>query len=141
MPRLAVLPHYPHVVDSPSPRSPSSSPAAGITSSRSVSPSSPKSPRSSFKQSAFSLVCPRSLRTPEDYLTAREMSVLMYGSTLGPLVPTGYSPYMWNHLPGLLLPCQRFGEAISPERSVITTEHRYIREVKIGELALQIMRV
>lgn len=132
MPRLAVLPQYPPIVDSPSPQSPSSSSATGMTSSRSVSPSSPKSPLPSFKQSAFSLVCPRGLRASEEYLTAREMSVLMYGHTLGPLLPAGYTPYMWNHLPGLLLPCPRFGRTISSEK-IVNLDQAYIPEVKTGK--------
>lgn len=134
MSRLAVLPQYPQVVDSPSPRSPSSSPAAGITSSRSTSPSSPKSPLPFFKHSAFSLVCPKGLRAPDDCLTPREMSVLMYGSSLSPLVSAGYPPYVWNQLPGLLLPYPIFGRTSNTERR-ISVDRTYIpEETKIGKL-------
>lgn len=132
MPRLTVLPQYSRVVDSPSPRSPSNSPTACVTSSRSTSPLSLKSSFPLLKQSAFSLVCPKGLRAPEEYLSAREMSVLMYGNTLSSLMPTNYSPYIWNHLPGLLLPCPRFGKTISPER-IGNADSTYIPEVKVGK--------
>lgn len=133
MPRLAVLPQYPRVVDSPSPRSPSSSPAAGMSSSRSVSPSSPRSPLPSSRHSAFSLVCPRDLRPSKDYLTAREMGVLMYGSPLGPLVPAAYPPYMWHHLPGLFLPYSPFQRAMSPERATNVDQGCTPEKANIGK--------
>lgn len=115
MPRLALLSQYTRLVDSPSPRSPPSSPAAGISSSRSASPSSPRSPLPPSRHSAFSLVCPRELHPSKDYLTGREMGVLMYGSPLGALVPAGYPPYVWHHLHGLLLPHSPFQRVMSPE--------------------------
>ncbi|KAK9710485.1 Zinc finger, C2H2 type [Popillia japonica] len=117
MPRIAVLPRYRPTVDSPSrspPCSPSSSPRAGI-SSRSASPSSPRSPLSASRHSAFSLVCPRDFH-PKDYLSVREMGAFVYNN---PLIPHGYTPYIWPHIPGIFLPyspTQKPPEAISPKK-------------------------
>lgn len=80
MPRVAILSQYPGHGSIPSPRSPacspSSSPAAGI-SSRSVSPSSPRSPIASSRHSAFSLVCPRDFHINKEYMTARGSEILI----------------------------------------------------------------
>lgn len=133
MPRLAVLSQYTRLLDSPSPRSAPSSPAAGTSSPRSVSPSSPRSPLPSSRQSAFSLVCPRDVHRSKDYLNAREMGVLMYGSSLGSLMPVGYPPYVWHHLPGLFIPYSPLQRALSPER-VINAEQGYTPEkAKVGK--------
>lgn len=54
-----------------------------------------------------------------------------------PLIPHGYSPYIWPHIPGIFLPyspTQKLSEAITPERVTCVDQAFTPEEAKIGQL-------